>query len=131
MYDVASACDNSGESNFSVLVGSHDGNVTVPTYDWSDHLATFFRRVPRLKSYHHFRMSSQYPRGEIHCYTHLNDPDPLKFNMLKKDVEDVPSELPSIVQPDGLSEERIRYLYNEIREFCSDQNKDLAAPAPM
>ena len=82
------------------------------------------------RSFHHFRLSSKYPRGEVYCYTHLNDPDPVKFNLLKKDVENVSSKLPPIVQSNGLSEERIRYLYNDIREFCSHENKDMTAPAP-
>ena len=130
LYDLANACDSSGDNNFSVLVGSHNGKITVPTFNWADYLESYFRRVPKLKLFHHFKLSSKYPQGEVYCYTHLNDPDPVKFKLLKKDVENVSLKLPPIVQPDGLSEERIRYLYNDIREFCSDENKDVTAPAP-
>ena len=129
LYEVAGVCDGSGDSNFAVLVGCHDGKIQVPTYNWSQHLGTFFRRVPNIKLFHHFRMSDREP-GTLYCYRHLNDVSPQQFQLLKKGVMNVPPQLPPVIQPDGLSEERIKYLYDEIREFCSDETKDLVAPAP-
>lgn len=38
--------------------------------------------------------------------------------------------LPPTVKPDGLAEERKRYLYREKRPFCKPGTEDILAPAP-
>ena len=41
-----------------------------------------------------------------------------------------PKELPSIVPAKGLSAERQWYLFDHIREFCPDEDKDITCPLP-
>jgi hypothetical protein len=41
-----------------------------------------------------------------------------------------PKELPSIVSPKGLSAERQWYLYDSIRPFCPNDDKDTTCPLP-
>ena len=41
-----------------------------------------------------------------------------------------PSDLPSVIVPNGLSLERQWYLYTKIREFCPEAVKDLVCPKP-
>ena len=127
LYDIAAVCDDSSKSNFAVLVGTHDGRMLVPTYNWADHLAPHFRKVPGIKSFHHFRMSAGNP-GIVHCFRTLDDRCPVEFNLLKGNGI---SSLPSIIDPSGLSRDRMNYLFNEIREFCASGSEDLVAPAPM
>ena len=40
------------------------------------------------------------------------------------------SQLPPVIVPNGLSLERQWYLFDKIREFCSDESKDLVCPKP-
>ena len=83
LYELAAVCDESGENNFSVMVGDHIGNITVPTYNWAQHLASYFRRVPGIKSFQYFRKSQRQP-GTLFCYKDLDDPSPLEFHLLKR-----------------------------------------------
>ena len=39
--------------------------------------------------------------------------------------------MPPVILPPGLSYERQEYLYNEIREFCKEEVKDLVCPKPL
>ena len=47
------------------LVVGDDGEVIVPTYDWTDFFATSFKKLPSLKKYHHLRMTSSMP-GKVY-----------------------------------------------------------------
>lgn len=36
-----------------------------------------------------------------------------------------------VLQPEGLSDERKKYLFNEVREFVAEQYRDLVCPDPQ
>ena len=38
--------------------------------------------------------------------------------------------MPEVIPPDGLSYKRKQYLFNEIREFCTAETRDLVRPKP-
>jgi len=110
-----------------VLVGTHDKKTLVDTFDWYDFLSNYFRVLPGIKSYQHFRFSKDEP-GIILCMKTLNDP-PTRINILKKDVV-ITDKLPSLVEPEGFSLERQHYLFKEIRQFCCPGTEDEVAPQP-
>ena len=99
----------------------------VPTYDWTGHLAPYFRRIKSLKTYHHFTLDSQCS-GMV-LLKETSDSPVTKERHLRDD-NDVPSELPLTVAPSGLSNERQWYLYDKIREFCEEGSRDLTCPLP-
>ena len=41
--------------NVPQLVGKEDGTQIVPQYDWQSFLKPFFKTLPQIKKYHHFR----------------------------------------------------------------------------
>lgn len=47
--------------NKAQFAGTHDGTVIVLVYNWSSFLEWFFKRVPNIKKYHHFRFSKDEP----------------------------------------------------------------------
>ncbi|MEQ2165659.1 hypothetical protein GOODEAATRI_019398, partial [Goodea atripinnis] len=49
--------NSSPESRLNIpqLVGLEDGRVLVNTFDWQAHLSPYFRKLPQIKSYQHFR----------------------------------------------------------------------------
>ena len=60
--------------------GTQDGEVVVPTYDWVSFLGGHFRRVPQMKSHHHFHFSSTSPRDvSVKVYS---DSESSQFRML-------------------------------------------------
>lgn len=55
LFDIARAVKDSAIVNTAELVGLHNVTVLIPTYDWMSYLDTFFKKIPYLKTYHHFR----------------------------------------------------------------------------
>ena len=51
--------------NVTQLCGFHDGSVIVPTYDWVSFLDTYFKKLPGVKGYHHFRFSKDRRRSDF------------------------------------------------------------------
>ena len=78
---------------------------------------------------HHFRFDSEFP-GIVFVKNSSSDVE--QQIQLFKDVSWSPSpdELPQRIVPLGLSIERQWYLYDKIRDFCSDEAKDIVCPKP-
>lgn len=55
LQDMASVVNESASVNESQIVGAQDGTTIVPFADWQSHLTAFFRPLPGIKKYHHFR----------------------------------------------------------------------------
>ena len=132
IYELAGMVETSSDIgvNKAQLVGTHDNRIIVPVYDWASFLAQYFNRLPNIKRYHHFRFSEDEP-GKI--YFKENSSSHEQSCMLLKDPLTVPQRgvLPSQIKPEGLSFERRRYLFNEIRQFCKSGTEDLVALAPI
>lgn len=47
--------------NKAQLVGTHNGKVIVPVYDWSAFLGQYFVKLPGIKKFLHFRFSKEEP----------------------------------------------------------------------
>ena len=131
IYELASLVEKSSTTgnNKAQIVGTHDGRVIVPVYDWASFLEPYFKKIPNIKKYHHFRFSKATP-GMAFCkelVTSLKQPF-----MLLKDQANLPpsSVLPPTIRPDGLSQERKNYLFRKIRQFCKPGTEDLVAPSP-
>ena len=131
IYELARMVDTSSNTgvNKAQLVSTHDGRVIVPAYDWSTFLGQYFKKIPNIKKFHHFRFSKDEP-GVVYCREYLSSPE--QACVLLKDGAVIPpgSVLPQKINPEGLSDERRNYLYREIRQFCKPGTEDLVAPVP-
>ena len=121
--------NDSAECNFAQLVCNEDGSTIVPTYDWTDFFAPQLKKISGIKKYHHFRCDSSKP-GRVYVKEHADTAE-VEID-LRKSSSWLPDqkELPSIVPPKGLSAERQWYLYDSIRPFCPDGDKDTTCPLP-
>ena len=130
LFELAHAIDNSTVTgvNVSQLCGLHDGSVLVPTYDWASFLDKYFKKLPGVKGYHHFRFSNDSP-GRVFCKRYV-DSEEVQFDLLRDPSKLPPCTLPPIINPAGLDLERRSYLYKEIRQFCKPNSADLVAPKP-
>ena len=130
IYEFANMVESSGTGvNKAQLVGTHDGTVIVPVYEWSSFLEQFFKRVPNIKNYPHFRFSKDNP-GIVYFKESSSSPE--QSMMLLKNCRILPpaARLPVKLNPAGLSQERQQYLYHEIRQFCKPGTEELVAPLP-
>ena len=111
--------------NVPQLVGNEKGEVLVPVYDWANYLGKHFRRFPRVKSYYHFRVSEENCGRNL--YKEKSDGAEQMFDLARSSP---PATLPPVIQPAGLDASRRQYLYEQIREFCRPETRDLVCPAP-
>ena len=131
LEDIANCVAQSSFVNIPQLIGSLDGTMFVPTYDWSSFFeeTTVKTALKGITQLHHFRFSKLHP-GKVFVKEARNSNE-REINLLK-DVSWRPSsqQLPLPVIPNGLSQER-QYLYDKIREFCPEQKKDIVYPRPL
>ena len=130
LQDIVDVVNSSADVNTAQLVGTEDGEILVPTYAWDDFLREHFRKLPGIKSYHHFVLSASSP-GVVTLKT-FSDSTASTFTLVYDDDNWAPTaeELPPIVQPSGLSNTRQWYLYKQIREFCRAGTEDRVCPLP-
>ena len=118
----------SSKVNRAQLVGTEQGMVHVPTYDWqSKFKAMQFKTIPCIKDHHHFVFSSAQP-GTVAYKDCDTDPEVL---FIMTDCKSVSSSvLPDTIAPSGLSPERQWYLYESIRPLVPEYAKDTICPRP-
>ena len=116
--DFATVVEQSASVNKSQLVGKTDGEVIVPTYDWTSYFATLYKKIDGIKGYYHFKIDVQLP-GVV-----------TEVTLWKGRLELIEDKLSPLVPPKGLSNERQWYLYDKIRRYCRDECKDLTCPLP-
>ena len=114
------------EVNIPQLVGDERGTVFVPMYDWQAFLIPFSKAVKGIKQYHHFSFTHQ-AQGVAMATTHSEGPTQI-LPVLVGDAGAVPHAPPPRVQSPGLSAYRQWYLFNSIRDFCTDDTKDIMCP---
>ena len=92
-------------------------------------LDNILKEYKNIKKYHHFRFSKDKP-GKV--FFKENSFSAEQSFMLLKYPSDLLQQgiLPSQIKPEGLSDERKRYLFHEIRQYCKSGTEDLMAPAP-
>lgn len=71
-------------------------------------------------------MSKDYPGWVI--YKEFAKSEERGIYLLKDDA--LPMQRPSFVKPPGLDLKRQNYLYQHIREFCTENTKDIKCPKP-
>ena len=129
LEDIASVVGESSVMNVPQLVGTSLGEVIVPTFDWTSYLAPHFKVIKGIKRIHHFTFEEHSLRG--HLITQVTCSDlPTAVSFLKATNVSLPSTMPPMVPPKGLTAESQWYLFEKIREFCPDNNKDKICPLP-
>ena len=111
--------------NQSQLVGTQDGTMVVPCYDWATFLSGHYRRIPGLLSLHSFAVSDEVV--DVMTMKEHTDSVSRKLTIGKGTI---PAGLPPSITPAGLPLDRQRYLHSDIREFCRDGTADLVCPEP-
>jgi len=131
LADIADVVNSSTVvgTNHAEIVGTENGQVNVPTFDWQMYFHTFFRPFPGIKAVHHFRFSADFPGIVFHKATPSSEEE--SFQMLR-DANSMPSSIgPAQLAPPGLPIDRQWYLYHKIRDFItSPASQDITCPKP-
>ena len=123
LFDIARSVEESASVNVAELVGLHNGTVLIPTYDWFTYLGNFFKKLPNIKFFYHFRFHRAFP-GTVFCKEYWKRAG----NLLRNGTTLEAGVLPPTVPPSGISRERAEYFHKEIRKFCGEGTDDLVAP---
>lgn len=109
-------------------VNIHTGERYVTWYNWSEYISRLFRSFPGISKYHHFTLDASEP-GTVFAKEFAHS-DEIQYKIALSDH--VPSgELPTEIIPLGMSAERLQYLFDNIRRYCStDEAAKLTCPAP-
>jgi len=129
--DIANCVSWSSIVNVPQLLRLLDGTNFVPTYDWS----TFFEEttiktaLKGITQLHHFWFSKHHP-GKVFVKEAANS-NAREINLLKETSWRLSSvHLPTLLIPNGLSQEWKQYLFEKIRQFCPKPKKDIVCPQP-
>ena len=94
---------------------------------WDSYLKGFFK--PIRNSYKRFSFSSSEP-GYVEMSEYDTHPDQ-SFKVLSTPPSQLSRDsLPPVLPHAGLSIERAKYLYEQIRPFCHKESRDITCPAP-
>ena len=128
--DVVRVMNDSATPNVAQLVGTQQGEIIVPMYEWSGYFEdkTVKTSLKGITQMHHFHFSRSHP-GKVKVQNSTTD-EWRTINLLK-DPTWRPSDLPRQMIPPGLSLKRQWYLCNKIREFCPEECRDLVCPEPL
>ena len=131
LEDIVNVVESSAVVNHAQLVGTQDGQVLVPTYDWAQFFDTRFKQtaLKGIKAMHHLTFSRLKP-GVVTVKDSVTSPERDITLLLDKNWKPTATDLPPIIPPQGLSQERQQYLYDKIREFCPPECQDLMCPRP-
>lgn len=61
LYEFTTLVDTSSAVGINKvqIVGTHDGRVIVPVYDWVSFLGQYFKKLPNIKKFHYFTFSKE------------------------------------------------------------------------
>jgi len=113
-----------GEKNKAQLVGDQDGKVIVTQYDWSGFFSNGVR-IQGIKERQQFSFS-QSMQGKVISRLFCKE----KTGRTDTVLHQRPTGHPKEIVPSGLDEARRKYLFKEIREFCTPGTRDLVCPEP-
>ena len=124
--DIAAVVEQSSDVNVAQLCGTENGEVIVPTFDWTSFLATYFRKVVNIKRFHHFYFVQESTTVRVREFV---DRPVIEQSLLRQSLPREPA-MPQVIRPKRLDAKRQWSLYDEIRPFTAERCQDITTPLP-
>ena len=130
--------EDSSPNGHNICQRYHDisqSNKEIVYRDWRNWLSNYFKTIPNITKYQHFRMSST-EEGVVILKKDIDSKEE-KFHLLNNKTSLLStrgreSDLPPQIIPVGLSPERQWYLYDQIRMHIStEKDRNITCPKPM
>lgn len=111
----------------AVLFGEDNGWVWR---SWKEFIGDRFKKVPNVSKYHHFRFTADAP-GVVFLKKKADDTDEVRFVICKTHLLQMSeTDVPDVINPAGLSSQRKRYLYSQVRPLVRAEFRDVLCPKP-
>ncbi|XP_060807122.1 uncharacterized protein LOC106142669 [Amyelois transitella] len=125
---AVTACKRSN-SIMTVLVGNESGDaVNVKTYDWVKYFTDAKGvKLQKLKSFSHFKTEST-SIGLLQCTKNCSGEGHSTHVVFTENK--FGDSMPTEIEPQGLSSERQKYLFEKIRPFVLAHSQDILCPQP-
>nr|XP_034309101.1 uncharacterized protein LOC117683615 [Crassostrea gigas] len=126
--ELETVVENSAKCNTVVRFGGNGNGLQW--YGWDVFFNTHFKPLKGIGKFQHFRFTADEP-GVVFAKHTLDSPE-VRINLFKERVnmDEVLHGFPEVITPAGLSADRKRYLFKEIRPYVKAPFKDLTCPAP-
>ncbi|XP_041373710.1 LOW QUALITY PROTEIN: uncharacterized protein LOC121386766 [Gigantopelta aegis] len=124
LAEISEVVNASSNVNIAQLCGHESGEVIVDTFDWTHYLGTYFRKLVGIKKYHHLTFHD----NKV-TVMEFADSEAKEIDLFKGEIP--PGSMPNKIKPKGLDAKRRWYLYDEIRQFASEESRDTIAPLPQ
>lgn len=122
---------NNGQNDCQTFIQG-DRKTPIIYRDWSPWLLKFFKKLPDITMYRHFKIKANCP-GSVFVRTAI-DSGETEFQLLKRSTtfgKGKSFQLPPKILPKKMTIERQWYLYDQIRmHIPSEKDKDLTCPKP-
>ena len=135
LQDLVACVESVSQNNHTVpqVYGKHYGlsNNLFELREWNSFLSQYFHPIENILNYNYFDLDHKNP-GWVFMRIHSDD-EPKSMFLLKQRFFrfSSPAKYPKPSLPKGLSYDRQKYLYKEIRQFVRDSSKqDLTCPKP-
>ena len=125
-------CDTMQHIEEAVRRSSTNNIPQLYTWEWRnwDHfINSLFKAVTGIRKYHHFKVSSDFP-GVVHAKENLTS-DVVKIPIFKRGITAAKvcqASPPTVIPAAGLSQERARYLYTQVRPYVTPGFQDITCP---
>ena len=99
--------------------------------EWDMFLQKFFKRIPLITKYQHFRFTADDP-GTVFVSTSCHSEEkPIELFKRRVTATSIKrAAIPAVILPGGLTDERMKYLYEQICPFVSPRFQDITCPPP-
>jgi hypothetical protein len=124
--DVEMVINKSSIHNKSIR---YDNGIGWKWKDFNSMLKDHFRTLPNIKKQHHFRFSSLPSNIGIVYFSKKSGGEEYSYNLLKNTSFDKDTQL-NFLEVVPLSEDRKKYLFNNIRQHVDNPYKDILCPNP-
>ena len=131
LQHVEEVVNNSSFANFSQLYADpQTGEKHFEWRMWDDFLQSRFKRIPGIRELCQMRFTADEP-GIVYYKKSLGG-DEVKKELNSVQLSQITSAvLPPAIQPPGLTQERRKYLYEQIRPHVTPQFRDILFGSPQ
>ena len=108
IFDIANVVESSSVAgtNIAEICGLPAGCVLILVFEWTAFFEKLFKKIPNVKTYHHFKLISSEP-GRVYCKEYTSSETAYRHVLLKQGCSF--DSWPVEVKPKGLTRERKDY----------------------